>query len=479
MTRISALRTPRSARALASLLVLGALGCGGGDPLEGLPNVVIIVLDTVRADHLSAYGYHRPTTPHIDELCESAVRYTHCRATGPWTLPSHASIFTGRFAFQHGARTEKFPDGQLRELPLSLEHETLAEALGEVGYRTGAFVANAAYLREEFQLDQGFDRYVVEREPGLEKNNTAFEWLSEEEGPFFLFLNYMDAHRPYNTRPLLDERADEFVSAGVVHTSALLDELYKQVMEEGLEPSPEIVGELIARYDTGLANADLAVGEVIEQLKSQGVWENTLLIVTSDHGEFFGEHGLVEHSKDVYEEVMHIPLVCKLPGSGSGRVDDGLISLADVPALVAEALPEELGRELAERFPRSSRPDLSIAEISYSRGKDLTASYGQRFQRERRVVYSGRYKLIHSSDGQNELYNLEVDPDELNNLFEKRPKVVQGLMMQLTKYVKQNPPTLKRAGPVILDKEALRALHELGYTGEEDEDTQDEGAEPR
>lgn len=455
---------------------LGA--CSEPDPLAEAPNVVLIVLDTVRADHLSCYGYDRLTTPHIDALCDSAVRYTHCRATGPWTLPSHASMFTGRFPYQHRARTEAEPDGGLQELPLSFEHWTLAESLASTGYRTGAFVANAAYLREEFQLDQGFEHYVVEREPALEKNKAAFEWMDDGEGPFFLFLNFMDAHRPYNTRPIDEERAQAFAPDGVVHSATLLDQLYAEVMGQGREGSADIVEELVARYDTGIANADLAVGEIVARLKERGLWEQTLLIVTSDHGEFFGEHGLVEHSKDVYEEVLHVPLVVKWPGETSAvRVAEDLISIADVPALVMESMPEDFDAEQRGLFKRSSLPDLSLAENNFSRSKDLRSAYGQRFMRERRVLYSGKHKLILSSDGGNELYDLDADPGEATNLFEQRPKVAKRLSMALKQYVTANPGEIDRAQPVQLDSQALQDLKALGYTGEDEEDDSEDSPE--
>ncbi|MFT7669149.1 MAG: arylsulfatase A-like enzyme [Planctomycetota bacterium] len=464
--------TTRSAIFALSLTAI-LFGCAAEEaPLASSPNVVIIVLDTVRADHLSSYGYELDTTPNIDALCDTAVRYTRCRATGPWTLPSHASIFTGLFAFQHHARTEVVDGGRLGELPLSQDHVTLAEVLGEVGYRTGAFVANAAYLREEFQLDQGFESYVVKREPALEKNPTAFEWLGEGTEPFFMFLNYMDAHRPYNTRPFNGKRADLPLPNGIVPSAALLDELYNEVMGRGLPPTEEVVQELRMRYDIGIANADLAVGEVIEYLKKLGQWENTLLIVTSDHGEFFGEHGLVEHSKDIYEEVLHVPLVCKYPETDLGSVNDNLISLADIPGIVLEVLPAEFADSMREQFPLDLGRNFSIAEASFSRGKDLSL-FGERFRRERRVIYFGKHKFIRSSDGQHELYDLDLDPSEKSNLYAIEPKVAERLSQQMLTFMADNPGVLERAAAPKLSAEGLKALHDLGYLGNDESESDD------
>jgi arylsulfatase A-like enzyme len=436
---------------LLTALALGFLpGCSEEETLP--PNVVLLVLDTVRADHLSSYGYSRPTTPHVDALADAAVRYTQCRATGPWTLPSHASMFTGRFAFQHRADSLLNEQGQWRELPLKVEHTTLAEVLASLGYRTAAFVAKS--------------------EAGLIKNETAFAWLDDIDGPFFMFLNYMDAHRPYNTSAIEGGRLGDRPCDGEVPSSQLLDRMYQVVLEDGEEASGQLVQDVTACYDLGIANADLAVGSVIEELRRRELWDNTLLIVTSDHGEFLGEHGLVEHSKDIYEEVLHVPLVCKFPGATTGSINQDLISLADLPRLVATALPDPMAQELGAFFPLPLERDFVIAEISISRERDMRASYGARFRRQRQVFYSAEHKLILSSDGANELYNLKTDPGEQVNIYGDG-ELSRALTERLESYIRDHPADYQAAEAPIFDAEAMRVLEELGYAGGGDESEQE------
>ena len=462
--------TRPSNRLLLGFLLVALTACGGGEDDAPPPNIVLVVLDTVRADHVSCYGYGRETTPHLDALAESATRYTSVRATGPWTLPSHASMFTGRFAFQHRADSLQNEEGQWRELPLKEEHTTLAEALGGIGYRTGGFAANTGYLRTEFQLDQGFDRYEVEREPGVVLNTRALAWLDESDGPFFLFLNYMDAHRPYNTQALPEGRLADVPCDGSVPSERLLDRLIGVVLRDGKPAPPKLQAQVTACYDLGIANADLAVGELVAELRRRGLYEDTLLIVTSDHGEYLGEHGLVEHSKDVYEPALHVPLVLKQPGGTAGAVDESLLSLADLPRLVAGGLPGPLRDELHAHFPLLLERDFTLAEISLSRERDMRSSYAARFRRQRQAYYADGHKLILSTDGQHELYDLAVDPDETMNLYETRAPLAQTLTAALEAYVAEHPAEFAAGEAPEFDAAAMQALIDLGYAGEEEGD---------
>ncbi|MBT3223583.1 MAG: sulfatase, partial [Proteobacteria bacterium] len=161
-------------------------------------NILFISLDTVRADHLSVYGYHLPTSPNLEALADHATLYRRAQASAPWTLPSHASMFTGLYPFEHGAHTPE-PGGKNKAVVLNQDLTTIAEVLSSNGYVTGAIVANAAFLGKKFALDQGFAEYEIKRGTGDEINKRALTWLRKnKDQSFFLFLNYMDAHRPYN-----------------------------------------------------------------------------------------------------------------------------------------------------------------------------------------------------------------------------------------------------------------------------------------
>jgi len=452
-----------------------AWSCSDRGPREP-PNILLVVLDTVRRDHVSCYGYPLPTTPHLDALAAVADRYEGCWSTAPWTLPSHASLFTGQYAFQHGARSGRTASGHIVDaLPLASERLTLAEALDEQGYETAAFVANTAYLRPDLGLHQGFDTYVVDRRKGVAMNELALGWLderaerlasapAEEERPFFLFVNYMDAHRPYNTTEFEGERAGALPAPSPERSQELLDQLYEEVFSQEDPPPAELVAKVVAQYDMGIANADVALGRLIAELRARGLYDATLIVVTSDHGEYLGEHDLVEHSKDVYEEALRVPLVVKRAGQERGRVIEDRVSLAHMPSLVLAELPREMSRRLAGAFPAPPGEDAWIAENEYSRSKDLGAPYGNRFARERVVLYQDEFKLILSSDGENELYDLEADPREQVNLFATKPELAERLERRLHKILDETP---RHTGPQTapeMTPEQEEELRKLGYT---------------
>jgi arylsulfatase A-like enzyme len=451
--------------ALAALAA-GLPGCGGGD--ERPPNVVLLVLDTVRADHVGCYGHAGAATPFLDGLAAQADRYAVVEAAAPWTLPSHASMFTGRFAFEHGADSGKTPDGRIYDArPLGPVLPTLAEALRECGYATTAFVANTAYLAETFGLQRGFDGYQVERGLANQVNGRFFTWLegrAGDERPFFAFLNYMDAHRPYNVRPLEGERGAKLPPADPTPSGDLLDALYASVMGRGEPADPELVARIAVQYDHGIAWLDQAVESVATQLRARGLWDETLLIVTSDHGEFLGEHGLVEHSKDIYQEVLRVPLIVRAPGQTSGRVVAERTSLAALPQLVLAHVPGPEAVRQRERFPVHGADAAVLAEVHFTRGKDLAQPWGARFQRERFALFAERWKLILSTDGQDELYDLEADPLESRNLAAEKPRLFEALAARLRAAVAAGAASAGSTSEAPeLSAAQLEELRRLGY----------------
>jgi arylsulfatase A-like enzyme len=448
---------------MAAALALAA--CSPPQP-EHAHDVVLIVLDTVRADHVSCYGYARKTTPNLDALAAGADRYTLARSTAPWTLPSHASLFTGRFTYQHGADSRVQADGSISDgWPLGDDQTTLAEALKGEGFRTGAFVANKGYVTERNGLAQGFSTFFNDRVDAPSLSAKAEAWLAEPNAkpPSFLFLNYMDAHRPYSVAPLAGARANDLPPPSSESPIKLLDELYDEVFAHVEPPEPALVQRVIDAYDLGIANDDVGLGQLLDALKARGLFDDALIIVTADHGEYLGEHDLVEHSKDVYETALRVPLIVKLPGQKQGRVIDKPISLADVAKLVVGTLPRETAARLAPKFPGTNAQNEMFAELEYSRPKDLAAPWGERFKRERCAIYEGRYKLIRSSDGKHELYDLRVDPKEEHNLFVERADDAALLMRRLESLQAEGASgaSTKPARPLTTDE--LKALRDLGY----------------
>ncbi len=445
-----------------------AAGCSreSSSAPPGRPNILLIVPDTLRADHLGCYGYGRNTSPRIDRLSQTAVRYSRAFASSPWTVPSHASMFTGLFSFEHGARTHKGPAPAPADLiaKLALEHTTLAEVLQQVGYVTGAIVANAAYLHPKFQLNQGFGDYRVNHARSPIINEMVFSWLdANRDKPFFLFVNYMDTHRVYNTSP----RPGLLPTPAVQDNGELLDELIRRTLPGQGQIPQKLVQKVIDQYDTAIANVDASIGALLDGLAAMGLHDNTLIVLTSDHGEYFGEHHLVEHSKDVYQPVLFVPLIIKVPGVRIARVDDTLVSSVDLPHMILSLLPPAVAGKCMSEFPHVPGNHPVLSENYYTRARDLyNPIWGHRFDRVRTVIYGWPYKYIRSSDDRHELYDLIKDPSEMNNLISVRPEVAQRMAGQLADFQARRRAArsvTSQTGPVEYDESMLEKLRDLGY----------------
>jgi arylsulfatase A-like enzyme len=400
----------------------------------GAPNVVLIVLDTVRAASLNLYGYERVTSHHLDEFAGNGVIFEHAFATSSWTLPSHASMFTGRLPHEVSADWLT---------PLDGTHQTLAETLAGRGYSTVGFVANVLYATEASGLNRGFQRYsdfprslttvirqsllvrpLVNRvrdamgdtDPLVRKTaedvTTEFsDWLDarQTERPFFAFLNYFDAHQPYRSPPPFNT------------TGGRTPDLSKRRTWSAQE-----IQRSRDAYDSAIAYVDEEVSSVIDHLRDLNLLDNTLIVITSDHGEQFGEHGLFDHGNSLYRAVLEVPLVMRLPS----RIPAGLrvpapVSLVDLPATIlglvapdaAAALP---GRSLAQHWtPSLSASVLPAPAISdISKGINLPAWVPVSKGRMRSVVLDGVHYIL-NGDGSQELYDFVNDPGETNNLIER------------------------------------------------------------
>jgi arylsulfatase A-like enzyme len=401
------------------------------------PNVVLIVLDTVRADSLTPYGADRDTTPNLARLARRGVLFEHARSTAPWTLPSHASLFTGRWPFELSADVGR---------PLDASFPTLAEQLSDRGYATGGFVANTQNCNAWYGLDRGFDhfedfyenavvapievlrssrlgRYVATTKLGRSVitrtigpldyryrktaamiNRDALAWLSDQgDRPFFLFLNYFDVHDPY-IPPADAER--RFRSAGGQAKSAV--ELARDA------------------YDDCLLYLDDQIGRLLSELDRRGKLEDTLVVVTSDHGEGFGEHGLAGHGVSLYRSELHIPLMLVHPTlAPPGTVVNEPVSLRDVAPTILDVLdfdaaPTFAGRSLAKAWDTRSEAGDGVAPVlsEVDRAEyvpDEVEGAPARLGRMRSITANGRTYIL-NGDGREELYDLHDDPEEQNDL---------------------------------------------------------------
>ena len=402
---------------------------------RGAPNIVFIIWDTVRSTNLSLYGYSRPTTPFLEQLAAGSVVFDRAASPASWTLPSHASMFTGAFPHEIDADWAE---------PLEAGKLTLAEYYTQRGYRTAGFVANTYYCSDESGLDRGFARYDdfvrsdpgqilmgsallravyakyglrhflrLHEEPGRKSakdiNNAMLEWVdADRQRPFFTFLNYFDAHAPY----LPPAPYDTLFGPRVAGRNPLIS-------EERPMSSAELRAEINA-YDGAIRYLDEALRELFDALERRGVLDNTIVVLTSDHGEQFGEHGLINHGNSLYMPLLHVPLVIYAPGRIPAGVRVGeWVSTSDLAATLthiangdARAFPgQSLARYWTTRTDAASTRVLS--EVSHASGlpKEYPASHGDMMS-----VIDGRYQLIRDTNGAEELFDLDQDPAQLRNL---------------------------------------------------------------
>ena len=449
------------------LVLLGlALGLSGSScgPVAGPTQVVLVVCDTLRADHLSTYGYGRPTSPVLTEFAEGATLYRRFQASAPWTLPSHASMFTGLEPTEHGARTltaeelaalqAKGWQGQNNAAPLAASHVTLAEHLREKGCATAAIVANTAYLDPRFGVAQGFEHYDRRRGDVTDVTSRALAWVeAHREESFLLVLNFMDTHRPYNTRPRADlpDRSSE---------GNLLKRLVPVVMDPERQAEPALLEALVDQYDTAIGNLDEGLGVLLDGLRTQLDWDALTLAVTSDHGEFLGEHGLIEHSKDVYQGTLGIPLIVKARGQSQGAVEQAWASHVHLPGILLDAAG--IARDTAPpTFVRHWPLGRARSENTDSRLHDLRQPWGSRLRRTRRVLAEGSTKTIVTSDGTSESYDLTADPEELQPLAAPEAGALADAAREAHAALEPAPP----AEPFEPDAAMQGELDALGYGG--------------
>jgi arylsulfatase A-like enzyme len=418
----------------------------GVPPPAGTPDVILVSMDTTRADHLSTYGYARETSPNLSAFATDALLFTQARSPAGWTLPGHASMLTGLYPSAHGAHLAggwlagQSIDGRRNvAYPLGADRTTLAEALRDRGYETAAFVANFSYLYRDYGLAQGFGRY--DDAPGLlfrvrppairlvraftpgfglkpyrtarDINAAALSWVDRASGgrPVFLFLNYMEPHQPW----MAEAPYDRWVWEQPKASNFVQRDLYTHEIKQF---TPDEIAFIVASYDGQVAAMDAALGELVAALKQRGRYDNALFVITADHGEMLGEHGTVGHmGRMLYEPLVHVPLVVKFPGADHPRGRD------DRPVQIVDVTPTVLARVGAPMIPGIQGQSLPDVTHPMRAEEDinpfLVSSYGNAYDRAVRVVYDPPYKLITTSRGERMLFDLGRDPGETENLAER------------------------------------------------------------
>ena len=308
------------------------------DVIKNNFNIVLITIDTLRADHLSCYGYDRKTSPNIDSIAKGGIRYTKAIATSSWTSPSIASIMTSLYPISHGVRHGFTKSGKAYNQELLHEKfDTLAEVLKNHGYTTFGAVANV-HMVEELGFGQGFDYYHCE---GFDKaskiNKVVFSWKDKikNANKFFLWVHYFDPHHFYHAQfPWINDYAGE-LWIGNSHLSKMnMSELIKLIPT--LKKRRNTLEYLISLYDSEINYVDYHVGNLLYKL---GLDKNSLIIITSDHGEEFLDHGFLCHAHSLFQELIHVPLIIKLPLPSKASI----IDVNNEPVSIIDILPTILG----------------------------------------------------------------------------------------------------------------------------------------
>jgi arylsulfatase A-like enzyme len=457
------------------------------------PNVILIVMDTVRADHLSLYGYARETTPNLKEFAEEATLYNLAVAPGDMTLTTHASMFTGLLVKKHGAHSN--PPKHVAGRPLDDSFHTIAEILSEKGYTTAGISSNYSYLGPYYNLDQGFQYYDARRRiPWLghtklyllrqgvrnvlsyfvspthfelwyrqadEINSEVFTTLARLQGegrPFFLFINYMDAHWPYlPPAPFDDFYPGKLKNFHTAHYMAMQEEVMK--FERKITPAE--YGHLTSQYDGAIAYLDHQLSELITKLKEIGFYRNSMIIITADHGEAFGQKAYVGHGLSVYQDQVHVPLIIKYPDSKRKAVVNEYVSLVNLMPTVLDILDYPIPQNIDGTSLRKTEPPSRLV-ISESYPDGWMFELHDRFHRVERALYSKSLKYISSTAGKRELYELSRDPNEMIDLYPANNKVAKKLETRLTQWLNQQGET-EETSAVKLDQDTLDRLKSLGY----------------
>lgn len=429
-----------------AVLLLAAIVIGGARLVEAAmlpaaapdgvvrPNVLLLVIDTQRADHLSAYGYHRPTTPRLDQLAREGVLFERAHAPSSWTLPSHASMMTGRTPREHraGDPFQPFLDGR---------YPTLAEVLRDAGYATGGFVSNAYWAGRQVGLARGFTRYEdhlitfadalfkpvigrrlawdaapqfgITRLPSRPRadviNGRLLTWIDRVgPRPFFAFVNYMDVHGPYLGPPPYDTMfASTTATPATEYELAPTNDAAAARMQAKLRES-------LDAYDGSLVYLDSEIGRLLDALEERNLANDTLVIVTSDHGESFGEHGLVNHGNSVYLHQTHVPLIMRFPGRlGAGGRNQQPTSLTQLGHTILSLIGQQHQAFTGSSFFAADRhADAVLTEVAQRR------QVPQRWPTSRgwlRSLVTERWHFILNEAGEKELYDLENDRGEEHN----------------------------------------------------------------
>lgn len=426
------------------------------------PHVILIVVDTLRADHLSHYGYPLDTAAGLDAFRDRSTLFRRAYSTAPWTAPSTASLLTGLSTAQHGM--SEFGD------VLDAEIDTLAEILAARGYETRAISFNPNIVPETgfdqgFEIFDSFDGEPTEYRDIVLMRRQVEGWITEKrDSPLFLYLQPMNVHGPYKVRT---SRQSGLLGRPPSRDFEYYGSIMSGILRDGelalrSDHTPEMQRSLVEQYDSAIYYSSEELGKLFTALDRAGLFADSLVILTSDHGEELFEHGGFSHGYSLYQEVLHIPLYVHLPGQDEARSDDRLVSLLDILPTILDVINLEpraslLGRSLLDES--DDRDDCALVQQTGWRKRAIGSS-----------ILIGHEHLIELESGydrsgaQTELYDLALDPFEERNRSQEAPGRVATLSAKLRDCIRRD--TEQRSAVEkrnALDKMDIDRLRALGY----------------
>jgi len=430
-------------------------------PAAERPNIIVYLVDTLRADHLGCYGYDKQISPRIDDFAGESVLFEGSQAQSPWTRASVASVLTGLWPQVHGAQAD--------EDRLGDKVETLAERLRDLGYRTVGITGNGN-AHEAFGFAQGFDyfKYIVKPRPGEllatseDINEVALGWLDrrDRDQPFFMWLHTIDPHAPYDPpEPFAAKWAGSVEDASIGSMDSLqeISKLDRELEDDSIE-------KLMALYDAEIAYNDDSFGALLEELRERGLYEDSLIVFLSDHGEEFYDHGALQHGKTLHSEMLDVPLIVRMPrGEGGGRRVRSLVEHVDLLPTILHFL----GQEETQGIQGESFLDMLIA------GAEETAEAGNavaqielRGRKASSLIEEGWKVIVQQDDGNYaypQLYFRQEDREEKENLAPDRPGLSRYLAARLQAIETATGQAIE--GGQISDEELEKLEEELRALG--------------
>jgi arylsulfatase A-like enzyme len=409
------------------------------------PNVIIVSIDTLRADRLGSWGYERPTSPTIDVLAANGVRFANAQAEAPWTLPSHMTLMSGLFPFAHG--TTSFGRRLSADVP------TLAELLQKGGYRTFAYTTGG-FVGSVYGFGRGFESYLEELKPfsGLVRLVTKRIESLEPEERYFVFLQTFQVHCPYQAGK---QYVQQFMTRPPSDHLDTHGKCSRDYLEMDLAPGQ--IDFLSDMYDAGIRRADAALFKLVAFLHQRRAWRDTVFVLLSDHGDEFGDHGSLGHGSTLYGELLRVPLIILAPGFAPRVVEErvGLVDLMPtlLDLLQLEPPPLMHGRSLVPLLAGEPRR----ASVADAHVGDATTGGATL-----RSIDSEGWKLIvDTTSGEVELFDLENDPSERNDIAAAHPARVVRLSDRLDAHFR----ALQVAGADVVEptEQNLEQLRALGY----------------